>query len=248
MSSFFFPQKKVVFFDMNNTLVDRRRCFDFAFLDALSEFTGRWAPEASTWTAQDALHSYKLEWSRARKAEDKPPLSSEEIRIRSLKKALEPYPIRVNEAFAKIFFDQVELAEEKYVSLFPGVEEVLNELSKRYKLAIISNGKRSRLERNLRNLKLERWFPEHLIFSSLKDGPRKPHSALFEAAMKATGTKPIEGVMVGNSWKNDIIGATRCGLDAIWIYPAHAKKISRRKVGKHKILIIKAVKQLDSVL
>jgi len=250
MSPLFGPnQKKVVFFDMNNTLVDRRKCFDAAFIAVMRDFTGRWtSEEQEDWSAQDALQNYKLEWSKQRKALGKDYESGEDQRYVCLRKALEPFHLKVTSAFARSFFGEIDDAEVQYISLFPGVEETLRTLSGKYTLAIISNGSRKRLETNLHKLGLTRWISEDRIFSSYQDGPRKPHPGLFEAAMKATNTTPAQGVMVGNSWKNDIIGSTRCGLDAIWIHPAHMKKISQRKMGRQKVVIIRAFRHLTNVL
>lgn len=249
MSPFLNPsKKKVIFFDMNNTLVDRRKCFDSAFLEVLEEFTGRWNAQDSGWSPQDALHSYKLEWSRNRKSQAKPYDSGEKLRYVCLQKALDPYDLKVTPAFTKTFFSAVEEAEERFITLFPGVEETLNALAPKYIFAIISNGSRKRLENNLRKLQLTKWIPENRIFTSYVDGPRKPHPRLFEIAMKMTDCKPSQGVMVGNSWKNDIIGATRCGLDAVWINPGHMRKISQRKIGRQQVIIIRSFRHLNSIL
>jgi HAD superfamily hydrolase (TIGR01549 family) len=250
MSSFFASMpKKVVFFDMNNTLVDRRQCFDSAFLEVMNDVTARWDPDDDfAWTAQDALQSYKMEWSKHRKMSTQTAISPEELRQICLRKAVAPLPISVQPAFAKAFFEQIENKEEGHVTLFPDVEETLQSLAERYTLAIISNGDRSRLEANVQKLRLSEWIPADRIFSSQLDGPRKPHPAIFETAMRKIGTTPVESIMVGNSWKSDIIGATRCGLDAVWINPAQIKKVSHRKLGKQKVIIIRVFKQLQNIL
>ncbi|MBP1989419.1 HAD family hydrolase [Paenibacillus eucommiae] len=245
MSPLFSPsQKKVIFFDMNNTLVDRRQCFDSAFVKVIDEYTARWEPDDFTWTSQDALHSYKLEWSRQRRLSPRQPVSPEELRQICLQKGLQPFPVAVNPAFSRSFFSRVEQEEDSYVTVFPGVMETLEALSERYKLAIISNGERTRLESNLANLKLDKWISEDRLFSSKRDGIRKPQSAIYETAMEAMKVTPEQCVMVGNSWKNDVVGPTKCGMDAIWIHAAHIKKVSQKKLGKQKVIIIRAFKHL----
>jgi len=245
---FLLNQKKAIFFDMNNTLVDRRKCFDAAFLAVIRDFTGRWKSEETEWNPQLALQAYKLEWSKQRKAFGKDHESADEQRIACLRKALETFDMKISLPFAKAFFEELDEAEPNFVSLFPGVEETLRALSSKYMLAIVSNGSRKRLEANLSRLGLTRWIAENRIFSSLQDGPRKPHPGLFEAAMRSTGVTPAQAVMVGNSWKNDIIGATRCGLDAVWIHPSHIKKMSQRKIGRQKVVIIRSFRYLQNVL
>jgi putative hydrolase of the HAD superfamily len=248
MKSLFSPsQKKVIFMDMNNTLVDRRRCFDLAFIETIDDFTGRWETDDFTWTSQDALQSYKLEWSRQRKLTTRNAISQEDLRKSCLSKALSPFPVKVNTAFSRTFFDQVEKLEDHHVSLFAGVQETLDQLAERYKLAIISNGARSRLEASLTKLGLDKWIGGDRLFSSSKDGIRKPQAAMFEMALQGMQITPGQSVMVGNSWKNDVVGATKCGVDAVWIYPAHFKKLSERKLGRQKVIIIRTFPQLTEI-
>jgi FMN phosphatase YigB (HAD superfamily) len=248
MKSIFSPtQKKVIFMDMNNTLVDRRRCFDLAFIETIDDFTARWEPDDFTWTSQDALQSYKLEWSRQRKITSRNAVSQEDLRKSCLSKALSPFPVSVNTGFSRTFFDQVERLEDHHVSLFAGVKETLDQLAERYKLAIISNGARSRLELSLTKLGLDKWISGDRLFSSSKDGIRKPQGAMFEMALRAMQVTPVQSVMVGNSWKNDVVGSTKSGLDAVWIYPAHFKKLSERRLGKQKVVIIRAFPQLTQI-
>ncbi|MCD1258949.1 HAD family hydrolase [Paenibacillus athensensis] len=246
MSPVFSPSRKnTIFFDMNNTIIDRRQCFDSAFTETIGAYTARWEPDEFVWSPQDALHSYKLEWSRYRKTPVRQPIPPDELRQLCLSKALQPYPVKVTATFARAFFEQVETLEDSYVSLFPGVEETLTALAARYRLAIISNGSAKQLRSNWSKLKLGGWFSEELLFSSGKDGLRKPQPAIFENAIRTLGTSAGQSVMVGNSWRNDIIGATSCGMDAVWIHPGHLKKISQRKLGRQKVVIVRAFRQLQ---
>jgi HAD superfamily hydrolase (TIGR01662 family) len=248
MKSLFSPShKKVIFMDMNNTLVDRRRCFDLAFMATMDEFTARWEPNDYSWSSQDALQSYKLEWSRQRKITSQSALSQEELRKSCLGKALNPFPVNVNAAFSRYFFEQVEKLEDHHVSLFAGVQETLDQLASHYKLAIISNGSRSKLELSLTKLGLDKWITSDRLFSSRKDGIRKPQAGMFEAALHAMQIAPMHSVMVGNSWKNDVVGAAKCGMDAVWIHPAHFKKLSERRLDKQKVVIIRTFPQLAQI-
>jgi FMN phosphatase YigB (HAD superfamily) len=133
MKSLFSPsEKKVIFMDMNNTLVDRRRCFDMAFIQTVEDLTGRWETDDFAWTSQDALQSYKLEWSRQRKLPYRGTPTQEELRICCLKKALQPLPVKVSLEFSRTFFNQVEKLEDHHISVFAGVEETLAALADRY--------------------------------------------------------------------------------------------------------------------
>lgn len=68
------------------------------------------------------------------------------------------------------------------------------------------------------------FFPEQNIFTSIKGEYKKPNPTIFQHALKSMDIKSGQSVMVGNSWRNDICGATQSGMDAVWIHPNHAKK------------------------
>ncbi|MGI9147667.1 MAG: HAD family hydrolase [Chloroflexota bacterium] len=100
---------------------------------------------------------------------------------------------------------------------YPGTSELLNVLkSRELRCVIVSNVEvRGALE-------YERDFEDvgiaHLVdavVTSLEVGFRKPHRAVFEAAIWAAGCAPMECVMVGNSEENDIEPAVALGLRAI---------------------------------
>lgn len=54
------------------------------------------------------------------------------------------------------------------------------------------------------------------VMGSADYGVRKPHPALFLAAVGKLGLKPGEVWFVGNTWDTDITGATRAGLIPVW--------------------------------
>ena len=55
------------------------------------------------------------------------------------------------------------------------------------------------------------------IISSAAFGLRKPHEAIFQAALDHFQLKPEEAVMVGDTLEADILGANRMGMASIWI-------------------------------
>ena len=55
------------------------------------------------------------------------------------------------------------------------------------------------------------------VVTSARAGYRKPHPAIFEAALKLAGTEPSETLMVGDSVSADVRGAERVGMHAVFI-------------------------------
>ena len=47
-------------------------------------------------------------------------------------------------------------------------------------------------------------------------GFRKPHAAVFQAALDALGARAADAVMVGDSLANDVVGARRLGMLGVW--------------------------------
>jgi putative hydrolase of the HAD superfamily len=53
------------------------------------------------------------------------------------------------------------------------------------------------------------------VVTSARAGYRKPHPAIFEAALAAAGTPAAESLMVGDSTRDDVDGALRAGMRAV---------------------------------
>jgi len=56
--------------------------------------------------------------------------------------------------------------------------------------------------------------------SSSEHGFMKPHPSIFGAALKAAGVSPGDAVMVGDSIRQDVDGALRAGMRAVFLHRA----------------------------
>lgn len=61
---------------------------------------------------------------------------------------------------------------------------------------------------------------DHIV-SSHSTGWQKPHEAIFRRALELTGSDPAEAVMVGDRLRQDVWGAKRLGLRAVWRRPVN---------------------------
>lgn len=100
-------------------------------------------------------------------------------------------------------------------TLYPCVEEVLSELSKRYKLAMLSNTMSDTPRIVLQQTRLIRHFDVAVYSRDL--GIRKPNPRIFQFVLEKLGVEPGEAVHVGDSVDADMEGASRAGIRAIWI-------------------------------
>ncbi len=91
-----------------------------------------------------------------------------------------------------------------------GAKELLEELSKKYLIGVLTNGFTEVQYRKLRSTGLDRYIQRMVISDEI--GIQKPDSRLFRYAEQETGASPESTIMIGDNPDNDIQGA----LDAGW--------------------------------
>lgn len=109
------------------------------------------------------------------------------------------------------------------IQLRPGVKESLREISELgYIQAVLSNTATSDSDaarRMLERLGVAHYFA--FIYATQselsQDKPEKPNPIVFNFVLNALKASPNKTVMVGNSWDNDVLGANRSGIHAIWL-------------------------------
>ncbi|MEX2461927.1 MAG: HAD family hydrolase [Paenibacillaceae bacterium] len=241
--------KKVIFFDMNRTLLDPQRAFRDSFLETLQDYIGRWQ-DNDDFAAEKILQTYLEQWQKQRRSKGNTAVPLEQIRRSCLAHAFQSIPIPNKERFLRIFWQQARTKQDQSPRLYKDVRETLEQLhEKSYKLAIISNGSKLKQEQQLKHLKLQALIPDQHLFSSQQGGLRKPNPQLFRHALQMLRIPASQAVMVGDSWKNDIVGATNAGMDAIWIRPLHSNKQNpQRKLGSRQVMIIRHFSQLNQLL
>ncbi|MBE0488740.1 MAG: HAD family hydrolase [Halomonas sp.] len=92
------------------------------------------------------------------------------------------------------------------------VDELLDELGRRYQLASITNG-----NVEIARLALGRHFPVAIAAGELL--APKPDPRPFLAALAQLRAAPSRALHVGDSWEEDALPARRLGMQAAWIGP-----------------------------
>lgn len=105
-------------------------------------------------------------------------------------------------------------------TLYPCVEEALRRLSKRYKLALLSNTLSDTPRIVLQQSRLIDYFD--VVVCSRDLGIRKPNPRIFLYVLKKLGVEAEEAVHVGDSLEADVEGASAAGMRAIWVRGAEA--------------------------
>jgi putative hydrolase of the HAD superfamily len=100
----------------------------------------------------------------------------------------------------------------------PSAERVLKELSKSFRLGVVSNTttwKEEDIRDALRQMGLEEYF-DAVITSVDIDSP-KPEPGIFREIMRRLGVRAEECMMVGDRRDADILGGNRLGMTTVHI-------------------------------
>lgn len=125
-------------------------------------------------------------------------------------------PFGLVERFEEFFEELYDLfARPEVWRLYPGAPEVLGELRRRGKrLAIVSNWD-SRLFKLCDGLGITGYF--EFILASAVFGASKPGPRIFEEALRRLEIEPSQALHIGDSFEDDIKGASAVGIPAVLI-------------------------------
>lgn len=115
--------------------------------------------------------------------------------------------------------------------------DVLNQLHKHYKLAILSNGFSHSQHKKISSLKLEPYFDEVIVSGDYE--MQKPDTRIFQIACDKLKLDPSEVAMVGDTFFTDLSGAMRIGMLPVWY--CH----ERRPISDFYVPVVKDFKELE---
>lgn len=100
----------------------------------------------------------------------------------------------------------------------PGAEALLETLSKRYALYLVSNGNRTVQKGRLESAQIGRYFKD--IFISQDIGADKPNKLYFDRCFaRIPYFDPAQAILVGDSPTSDILGGVNAGVRTVWFNP-----------------------------
>lgn len=104
--------------------------------------------------------------------------------------------------------------------MIPGVLEMLDRLTKKYILGILSNGFSKTQYKKLHYSGIEKYITRTIVSEEI--GINKPNENIFHYAIEETGaSQPY--LMVGDNPETDVLGAMKSGWSAIWYNPSGKK-------------------------
>lgn len=104
-------------------------------------------------------------------------------------------------------------------ALMPHAREVLQYLSERYALYVVTNGFKNVQKSRLRLADIERFMVKSFISEEV--GFQKPQKEFFDVCFAeiVPALKPTEVLLIGDSLTSDILGAQNAGIASCWFNP-----------------------------
>ena len=159
----------------------------------------------------------------------------------------------VNEKIREVAIKAYREAALSALQPNPSVINVIKNLSRRYVLALIANGRRDRIKLYMTKLGLLSYFAT--MVSSDEVGYEKPSPMIYKYVIEKLGCKPYEIIMVGDDPVSDIDGANMAGMRTILIKRSYDLEVSRpwrpllERRGRTKPMeVIKNVMEVPRVL
>lgn len=130
--------------------------------------------------------------------------------IDSFKKFNKEYPFQIIDDMAESYIEELPLDNH----LFDGTLHILDYLTEKYQLHIITNGFEEVQYKKLNNSGIFHYFST--VTTSEEVGLKKPNPLVFEKAMEKANANPYLSVMIGDSFEADILGADNLGMKTIF--------------------------------
>jgi putative hydrolase of the HAD superfamily len=226
-----------LFFDLDHTLWD----FDANAKESLFELYNFFKLESKAISPFSFFYSTYLNhnailWSRYEKGY----ISNEELKWRRMWRTLLDFKIADETLSKEMSAHFLEILPTKK-KVFDYTFEILEYLTqKKYSIHLITNGFEKTQWSKLNNADLSKYFT-HVITSETSNSV-KPNKEIFDYALKKTGGKLEESIMIGDNLDADILGAKNAGMDTIFVNHINAE------CHAEPTYIIHHLKELESIL
>ncbi len=202
---------KHLFIDLDRTLWD----FDSNALITLGELFNSYKLKEQGIANFDCFLTYYKAynhtlWDQYKNGE----INKEYLSLERFEGSLKNFGIDKPEMAKLMAADYIRISPTK-TKLFPQALEVVESLSKKYHLHIITNGFSEVQFVKVKNSGLAPFFDT--IITSEMAGVQKPNAKIFHYSLEKTGAKRINSIMIGDDLEADILGAQKVGIDQIYV-------------------------------
>lgn len=219
---------KNIIFDLDNTIIEDKEDYVLYYKEALRN---------CGYNEDNYLNIYNL-------LDDYDCSLTEDNRFYSRETAINFLNINLNTNYDIKLIDELNNVIVQYWNkyiLLP--EDTLKYLSSKYKLYVFTNWFESTQAERLKNIGYLNYFSK--VFGSDTIGA-KPFKSSFDAVLNFIGASPEECIMIGDSKKNDILGANNAGIKAILF--DYDNNRDKKDVFAPNYELIKNLKELEKIL
>jgi putative hydrolase of the HAD superfamily len=226
-----------ILFDLDHTLWD----FDTNSKETLTEIFNQFQIEKFTGTSvNDFIITYKKINDKLWEDYRLEKIEKDKLRSERFKLTFEKYQLKNNDLAEEVGFYYVNHSPKK-TNLIPHSIEILEYLTQKYELHIITNGFEEVQMEKLHHSGLKNYF-NHIITSEAAN-VKKPDVKIFEFALDKIQTNAQQTIMIGDSFEADIIGAMNAGIDQVFFNPNEQLNFS--PIPTH---IIKKLSEIKNIL
>jgi len=196
---------KIVFFDLDHTLLDFDKCEKIALFKTIEcdlEFFDSIYKEYKK-INDDLWREFEKQSSF---------IKIEELKVLRFKKLIQKFSFEFDE---KILAEKYLhfLSEQGYI--YDGAIKMLERIQNKYKIYAITNGFYDVQIKRVSEAKISKFFEK--LITSEEVGYKKPDIEIFKYALNVAGiNNPKDAIMIGDKFEADIIGAKNAGMDVIW--------------------------------
>ncbi len=206
-----------IFFDLDRTLWD----FETNSHQTLTELAHKYKLSEKGVDSIDEFISVYINinermWDEYRKGL----IDKTALRYNRFNEALGKYNIIDRNLTENIGNDYIAFSPLK-TSLFPHAVEVLQYLTKKYSLHIITNGFEEVQFIKIKNCGIQQYFDQ--VITSERAGYKKPDIRIFQYSLNLVNAESANCLMIGDSLDADIVGARDAGLHQVYFNPCGDK-------------------------
>ena len=202
-------------FDLYGTLVDIRTNEEKVYLwDKLTELFGFYGAIYTRSELKKRYCFYCTKFEQEMKQSQKYP----EIDLSKVIQCLfEEKGIKAEDTTIDFVQKMMRIVSTKFIRLYDGVIEFLEELKARgKKVYLLSNAQSAFTRPELKYLDIEKYFDGILISS--EEGCKKPGSDFYNTLINRYKLDVKESIMIGNDSVSDIRGSYEVGMDSLYIH------------------------------
>ncbi len=200
---------KTILFDFDNTLVEDSNAMRYAFMELKAEY--RFLRNIP----MDELISkfYTADLGKKLLLDDMTPL--EDINQERTKVVFEQLGLPLRDDAISEINDKIRKNHMDRIRPIKGAKRLLGLLKKEYTIGIVTN---HILEYQMEKIERSN-LTEYIDFVTAAYDERsfKPDPEIFTRALESANCQKNEAVMIGDHWKNDVLGALNYGIVPIWV-------------------------------